>query len=126
MCMSCLLLTQDCQVEMGVVMKRQQWLAAVLEGDEQTLAAMCESITREAGTEVGSTTASSAGEASLARAGPCPGFEHLQPFSVLRDHAVKFRSAESTDQVKQLNAEVADAQTKIDVAGGCARVPSEI
>ena len=80
---------------MQVVMRRSEWLAAVIDGDEEKVAALVDKVQQDAKKEEVSDTASSRDLGALIRVGPCPGYENLKPLAVLRAMTVRFRECMS-------------------------------
>ena len=99
---------QDFAVEMAVVLRRQEWLTAVLTGDEDAIANLHKKLEQEC--SKGGSSLSSRDAAGAVKAGPCPGYENLQPFSILKDHTEKFKSCTNQGGIKDVTSEVADVK----------------
>ena len=99
---------QDFAVEMAVVLRRQEWLTAVLTGDEDAIANLHKKLEQEC--SKGGSSLSSRDAAGAVQAGPCPGYENLQPFSILKEHAEKFKSCTNQGGIKDVTSEVADVK----------------
>ena len=95
---SCSNLSAGFQTEMQVVVRRQAWLQAVIDGEEQLnrqremLADNCD--------DSGSTGGGSRDSASMLKVGPCAGHQDLKPISCMKDHAVQFRTCTSAQEIK--------------------------
>ena len=83
---------------MTLVIRRQEWLTAVLEGTDQTLVSLSSRLAAES--EDNSSDGKSRDMGSVARAGPCAGYEELEPFTVLEEHAPAFRLCASEADIK--------------------------
>lgn len=81
-------------------MRRSEWLAAILDGDDEKVAAMVVKVGQDATKEEISSTASSRDLGALARVGPCQGYENLKPIAALRAMAVRFRVCTSAGDIK--------------------------
>ena len=95
---------QAYHTELGIVMARLEWLAAVLDGPESALDTLNDKLNKDS--QQMSDAASSRDGGSVGRAGPCAGFSDLKPISVLVEHAVKFRVCVSDQSVQDVKAEV--------------------
>ncbi|CAE7443624.1 unnamed protein product [Symbiodinium sp. KB8] len=104
------------QDELAVVLRRQEWLQAVKDDDEtklQDLLAQALQDDDATGSVAGSgPRCQSRDQASLARAGPCAGFEKLTVLRVFSDLASNFRTCSSTADLKAAN-EAAVAPRKL-------------
>ena len=92
-----------------VVQRRMQWLSAVMDNDIERLQKLLES-TKLGGTDVdgGTSVANSRDALSLARAGPCAGYEDLVCIQELDTFLPKFSSCSSAEDVKAVWAETAE------------------
>ena len=99
-----------------MVLRRQEWLQAVKDDDEtklQDLLAQALQDDDATGSVAGSgPRCQSRDQASLARAGPCAGFEKLTVLRVFSDLASNFRTCSSTADLKAAN-EAAVAPRKL-------------
>ena len=93
---------------LDLVIRRREWLTAVLEGKPEDLEDLGARLLQES--EVASTDAASRDQGSVARAGPCVGYQDLKCFSILEEHGPQFRTVTSQAEVKALNAEVQPAK----------------
>ena len=83
---------------------RLEWLTAVLTGSEDDLKTLNNKLKEES--ESMSSKAESRDNASKCRAGPCAGYDQLEPFSVCERHGLKFRACTSEAQIKDTAAEM--------------------
>ena len=108
-----------------MVIRRQEWLAAVLEA---TNAKLTELLTQaQAPMDDGETSGRSRDEAALARAGPCAGFTTLRSLRDLSAEASGFRGCGSKQDVKTLS-EGLSSKKKIfaTLLGSCKTALSEL
>ena len=89
---------------MAVVVRCCEWLLAISKGDEKKLEDLTQQSTTS-GTEDGSRDG-----AALARAGPCCGFQELQPLSNFASKGMLFRSCASQEELKDLQESFAPAR----------------
>ena len=97
---------QEYEAELTVVQKRLEWLTVVLEGPEEKLIEMKAKFNKHGCADVAdddsaSTAADSRDAASIARSGPCSGFEELVLFITLKDHVQQFAKCTTEDEIKE-------------------------
>ena len=91
----------------AVVQKRIEWLVAVLKGPEKCLAELILKAQGQPGDEIETVAGESRDPKALANSGPCAGYEDLTVFSTLIQHATRFRSCTSQQEIKEVAGQVA-------------------
>ena len=91
-------------------MRRQEWLVAVRDGQEEKLKELLQQDQNDA-----ASAADSRDAAAVGRAGPCAGYESLKTLASFQSHAVKFRQCTSTATLKATNEECAPTKKLLNV-----------
>eukprot|EP00438_Fugacium_kawagutii_P011470 Skav235188 [mRNA] locus=scaffold1938:6135:8648:+ [translate_table: standard] len=94
------------QEELQILEKRQKWLHAILEKDEQPLQALLteqESEEHNAAAGAAETRTTSQDIAAIGRAGPCQGYRSLKTLSMLKAMGAEYRICTSNEQIKEIS-----------------------
>ena len=114
---------QAFQNELNVVLRRQEWLIAVLESNEEKLQELLQGDNANDGASTGDSRDLSA----AARAGPCAGYTGLKPLQVLCDHGQKYRSCQCPSDLKTVTEEIAPLKKLLAVLiGSCKTAVTEL
>ena len=101
--------------EMQLVLRRQEWLQAVLENKDEELNNMIQQLTTTPEAGGTSVVTDSKDMSAVARAGPCAGFESLKVMSHLTQFAEQFRHCQSQEDIKKKFEEIAPSKKVITV-----------
>ena len=104
--------------KMTVVIKRQEWLQAMLKSEEALEAKQAAFQSSVGGTSVSvgdeaeelCAVAGRREGSSLARCGPCPGFENLLAMETFEAHRVVFRACQSTQEIRERTEEMSQSR----------------
>ena len=109
--------------ELNVVLRRQEWLIAVKDSNEQAL----QDLQRLDPALDSQSTGGSRDGGALGRAGPCPGYEKLQTFAVFREHALKYGKCQSVDDLKSTTQQITPLKKLLVVLlGSCKTAVAEL
>lgn len=104
--------------EMNLVERRQSWLLAVRDSDEEALSEKInQALAPSEGVKVkdGATVTDSKDLSALSRAGPCCGWENLKPITHLENYAPKFKTCTSQEDISQKIEAIAPVKKLIGV-----------
>eukprot|EP00969_Alexandrium_andersonii_P130076 5750662-Alexandrium_andersonii.AAC.1 len=97
--------------EMAVVNRRLSWLLVIRDKMQSDLKHMIDAMEPAAGQSIDGISTSDESR-SLARAGPCPGFQSLKTLQEMFTDKVMFRSCKSMDDIKKLQQESVQPRKK--------------